>query len=49
MTAIKIAGDSELTAEQALFIAMKKLTEQGIYIEKLEEENQELKQLVNKQ
>ena len=36
MTITKIQGDSELTAEQALSIAMQKLTEQGIYIEKLE-------------
>ena len=42
MTTIKIANDSELTIEQALDIAMTKLTEQGIYIEKLEKENQEL-------
>jgi len=36
MTITKVEGDSELTVEQALSIAMKKLTEQGIYIEKLE-------------
>tara|TARA_R110002012_G_scaffold320000_1_gene542069 strand:+ start:265 stop:408 length:144 start_codon:yes stop_codon:yes gene_type:complete len=42
MSIMKIEGDSEITAEQALAIAMKKLTEQGIYIEKLEKENEKL-------